>query len=118
MTNAKLEIKLIASSLGTDRDDIDELMILEAFDHNGESCQVHYRIDAHGGEHIVTHPGAHKLVGVYSGLHLVQLVTQGLMQALTPEHEFMHDIFLAEDGMNIESKVLTIEVPTPNWAGM
>ena len=113
---AKLEIKLISSSLGEGNGDADELMVLEAFDDNGESCRLFYRIGARGTEHVSTNPGAEKLTGVYSGLHLVQLVTTALMEAFGPDNEVLHEVFAPED--NLCEKALTIEVPIPNFAGI
>lgn len=112
----KLEIALLISSLGEGLDGVQEKMTVEAFDENGASVRLIYEIDASGAESMTALSEAHNLSGVYSGLHLVQLVTTTLMNALGPDDELLHDVFASEDGER--NKVLTIEVPTPNWAGM
>jgi len=110
---AKLEIKLIESTLGCEG--VTESMTVEAFDENGASVRLVYSIDELNSEHMTALPSAHTLSGVYSGLHLVQLVTTALMEAFGPDNELLHEVFASEDGHN---KVLTIEVPTPNFAGI
>jgi hypothetical protein len=103
-----LKLTLLSTSLGDIDCENEAHMVIDVADDDNNRVQLRF-LWVEGQDSIRCVGDASTMNHIYSGMHLIGLVTTFLFDKLNSDHEFLSDVFASDEG--VDKLLMPVEEP-------